>query len=130
MPEAKLYGAGSENLEDETFIGVVVTNRGLTSTLITHLTVHGFSSRWAKWRGRPDWSAFVPQPQFPGNPPNLPGTLEPNGIWHGHITYSQNMKEERDAGRLYVGIGGSHSDKVVYRRVPKPDPREEALEGD
>jgi hypothetical protein len=58
----------------------------------------------------------------------LPHVLEPGRNWHGMAVYTPKLEEMIKAGRLFVGVIGSHSDKMLLRRIRRWKPPENAKE--
>jgi hypothetical protein len=121
MPDAKLFGRAGR--DENTYLSVTVTNRGSAPTTITHMVLFNYPSRLAlllpRWLTR--WmKSQRPQTFFianTGTPGPIPYLLEPGRNWFGMATYTAELEKMIDAGRLYVGIIGSHRDKTKFARV-------------
>jgi hypothetical protein len=131
MANAKLFGGGQN--DPNTYLSVIVTNRGSAPTTITHMVFFNYPSRLARYAPRrvARWikslrpqTFFVPNTGAPGPIPYL---LQPGTNWFGMATYTPELEKMIAAGCLYVGIIGSHSDKTLFRRAsqashPLPSP--------
>jgi hypothetical protein len=129
MPRAKLFG-GVQDVN--TYLSVIVTNRGSAPTTITHLALFDYPNRLAlhvpRWSAR--WSKWLrPQTFFianTGTPGPIPYFLEPGKNWFGMATYTADLERMIQSGRLCVGIVGSHSNKTLFKRVRRWKPPEDA----
>jgi hypothetical protein len=132
MPDAKLFGGDVK--DSNTYLSVTVTNRGSAPTTITHMVLYDYPSelaiyvpqrlmrrRWMK-RLRP-WTAVVAKTGTPGP---LPYLLQSGTNWFGLATHTPDLERMIEAGRLYVGIIGSHSDKTLFKRVRRWKPPRDA----
>jgi hypothetical protein len=120
MPRAKLFGGVQDA---NTYLSVIVTNRGSAPTTITHFLLFYYPNQLAlylpRWSGR--WLKWLrPRPSFianTGTPGPIPYFLELGKNWFGMATYTPDLEQMIQSGRLCVGIVGSHSDKTLFKRV-------------
>src|SRR5262249_33165404 len=61
-------------------VALIVTNRGTTATMLTHMVVYSYPSWWAKWRKREVLCSLV-------NSPAIPFELDVNKTWMGFMFY-------------------------------------------
>jgi hypothetical protein len=94
-------------------VALTVINRGGSPTLLTHMVVYVFRSRWRRLRNKPDMAALVPTP-------DIPAKLDINGLWMGMMPYNSETSEARAKGRLYIGVCASHHNGHQLVRVPPP----------
>ena len=120
MANAKLVGG----IQDEnTYLSVIVTNRGSAPTTVTHMVLFNYPNQLALYAPRrlARWMKWIrPQTFFianTGQPGPIPYFLEPGKNWFGMATYTPDLVQMIQGGRLYVGIIGSHSDKTLFKRV-------------
>lgn len=99
-------------------LAVTVTNQGDAPTMITHMVLLKYDNWWKRWRGKASFTAFVPQPQWPGTE-GIPVKLDVNEYWIGMTKYEAKLTEIRETGKLYVGVICTHSNKYILARVPK-----------
>src|SRR5690349_5785957 len=71
MSDAIMIGNGRDDDEKDLMV-LTVTNRGKTSTTITHMVIFEMTSLWQRIRQRPKTSLLVPNPQPSGHPTILP----------------------------------------------------------
>jgi hypothetical protein len=130
MADAMLIGSGRE--DRNTYLSVSVTNRGSAPTSITHMVLYNYPSRSAQYI--PNWLTRWMKGQRPrtsivtntGAPGPLPYVLQPGHNWVGMATHTPELEQMIEAGRLYVGIIGSHSDRTLFRRVRRWKPPTDA----
>jgi hypothetical protein len=121
MSNAKLVGGIEE--DKNTYLSVSVTNRGSAPTTITHMVLFNYPSYLARWipSRLTRWMKQLRPETFiisnTGAPGKIPYVLQPGHTWIGMATYTPDLEQMIEAGRLYVGIIGSHSDKTFLRRV-------------
>jgi hypothetical protein len=94
---------------------LTVANRGTAPTMLTHMVVSTYKSRWHKWRNKPMLTGVV-------NNTNIPAKLDVNAYWIGQLFYDDKLKDAQKKGQLYIGVIASHSNKTFLERVPKPRP--------
>ncbi len=139
IPDAKIFGGVRE--DKNTYLSATVTNRGSAPTSITHMVLYNYAShlawyvpgrviryipgRLARWVKKQRPQTFVVANT--GAPGPLPYVLQPGHTWVGMVTHTPDMEQMIEAGRLYVGIIGSHSDKTFFRRVRRWKPPKDAV---
>ena len=121
MVEAKLYGG---NVDDEnSYISIIVTNRGNTSTTLTNMVLYDFPGRFLfLFQKCPRWlvrSLRIKPPKTmivvnPGNQP-LPHVLESGHNWYGRVVHDPVLIKMIDKGGLYVGVLASHSNNAFLK---------------
>jgi hypothetical protein len=141
MVDAKLVAGGQ--VDEETYLSATVTNRGSAPTTVTHMLLYNYPNRlaqhmpdrlvwfisglgrriphgfnWLIQRLRPE-TAFVISIGTPGP---IPFVLQPGHTWVGMAIHTAVLENWIKAGRLYVGIVGSHSDKTLFKRVRRWKP--------
>lgn len=132
IADAKLFGGVRP--DPNTYLSVTVTNRGSAATSITHMVLYNYRSRLAPYLPsrltRYRWMKELrPQTMIVANtgaPGPLPYVLQPGHTWVGMATHTPDLEQMIEAGRLYVGIIGSHSDKTLFRRVRRWKPPKDA----
>jgi hypothetical protein len=130
MTDAKLIG-GVQN-DSNTYLSATLTNRGSEPTTITHMLLYDYPSRLAQYVPRRLTRWFKKQrPQTfvinaIGAPGPLPYVLQPGHTWVGMATHTPDVERMIVAGRLYVGIIGSHSDQTLFKRVRRWKPPKDA----
>jgi hypothetical protein len=138
IPDAKLFGGARP--DPNTYVSATVTNRGSAPTSITHMVLYNYRNRLARYvpgrliRYAP--SRLIPwiRKQLPqtfivaatGAPGPLPYVLQPGHTWVGMATHTPELEQMIEAGRLYVGIIGSHSDKTLFKAVRRWRPPKDA----
>ncbi len=65
---------------------------------------------------------MVPKPEPKGYSPILPSQLEPNRRWTG-IVSKRSAPVDLETGKFYVGIGASHTKRMVLKRIPSRQPK-------
>jgi hypothetical protein len=91
---------------------LIVINRGTTPTMLTHMVLYGYPSRWAAWRRRgATLSAVV-------SAPTIPFHLDVNKTWMGFSLHNAESDDYRAKGQLYVGVISAHSDKNYLIKIP------------
>ena len=131
MAEAQIFGGGQQDEND--YLAITVTNRGSAPTTITNMVLFDYPSwismkfSWVRRfkRQRPK-TMVVTRPMLPGVPGQPPYVLEPGHNWQGMAVHTPELKQMIEAGRLHVGVFGSHSDKPLLRQVRKWRPPEDA----
>jgi hypothetical protein len=121
MADAVVVGGGRE--DRNTYLSAAVTNRGSAPTTITHMVLYNYRSRLARyipsrltrWMKKQRPETFVVTSI--GAPGPLPYVLQPGHTWVGMATHTSALEQMIEAGRLYVGIIGSHSDRTLFKRV-------------
>jgi len=130
MPDARLFG-GVQDVSNA-YLSVTITNRGSAPTTITHMLLYDYPSRLAQylprrlsgWTRKQRPQTFVINPI--GAPGPLPYVLQPGHTWLGMAIQNADLERMIEAGRLFVGIIGSHSDKTLFRRVRRWKPPKDA----
>ena len=120
----------AEGLQDnKTYLAITVTNRGDAATTITHMVLYDYPTRFAIWI--PKRPRFIVrwfkkhQPRtFVVNTTNMPPPhlLEPGRNWYGSAVHTPELEAMIKAGRLFVGVIGSLSDKILFLRVRRWTP--------
>jgi hypothetical protein len=105
-------------------LALFVINRGDTPTMITHMVLYSYRSRWAKFRRKNTWAAVV-------NSTNVPAEVGVNKQWTGIAFYEKDLPEARAKGHLYLGVIASHSNREFLIKVPprKPDIPQDTIGG-
>jgi len=90
------------------------------STNLENLFLYEYGSRWSRyhrwpWRRRPKRTMLVANPQMIGYPPNLPSQLDPNRRWTGIV----RKRFDVQTGDFWVGIGASHTKRLVFKHIPR-----------
>jgi len=134
-PEAQLFGGGVQ--DDKTYLAITVTNRGTAATTIAHMVLYNYPDRlsltlsklshvlfkWPRfvwrWRTQHEPKTFI---VINPEPIPLPHLLEPGRNWQGMAFHTSEMQKMIDGGRLFVGVIGSHSSKILLRRVRRWTP--------
>jgi hypothetical protein len=145
MANAKLLGGG--RVDPNTYLSATVTNRGSAPTTITHMLLYNYRNRLAQhvpdrafWlinrlaRHMPDrltWWIKKLRPETAvvnsiGAPGPIPFVLQPGHTWVGMAIYTPDLEKMIGAGRLYVGIVGSHSDKTLFKLARRWKPPKDA----
>jgi hypothetical protein len=132
LPDAKLIGG--VQVDKNAYLSVTVTNRGSAPTSITHMVLYNYQSRLAqyfprlltryRWMKKRRPQTFVINTI--GVPGPVPYVLQPGHTWVGMATHTPDLEQMIEAGRLYVGIIGSHSDKTLFKRVQRWKPPKDA----
>lgn len=130
MVAAKFFGGGLE--DKHTYLAVHLTNRGSAATTITHFVLYDYPSKLAMripdWLGRwmkKQWpKTAVVNTGAPGDP--LPYVLQPGHTWAGYARHTPDLEQMIAGGRLHAGIIGSHSDKILFKRVRRWTPPKDA----
>lgn len=129
MVDAEIFGAGQQ--EGNIYVAVTVTNRGNAATTITHMVLYDYPSQFAlrlpsrlrrRFKSQRPNTFVVVNPILPGMPGQLPFVLEPGRNWQGMAVHTPELERMIQAGRLYVGVIGSHSDKALFQRVRRWTP--------
>ncbi len=122
MSDAILVGGGLE--DKKTYLAITVTNRGDAATTITHMVLYDYPNRLAVWlpkrpRFITRWFKKYQPTTFIVNTIDMPPpyALEPGRNWHGKAVHTPELEAMIKAGRLFVGVIGSHSDKILFMRV-------------
>ncbi|GAA5266701.1 hypothetical protein ACOSOMT5_P3132 [Acidiphilium sp. MT5] len=127
MSDAIFVGGGLE--DKKKYIAITVRNRGDAATTITHMVLYNYPSRLAVWLPkRPRFMVRLLKKYQPATfivnttdmPP--PYVLEPGRNWHGMAAHTPELEAMIKAGRLFVGVIGSHSDKPRLMRVRRWTP--------
>ncbi|NTH63932.1 hypothetical protein G6L33_08745 [Agrobacterium rhizogenes] len=118
-PEMKLVQHGQ--MSEQTYVTVNVTNRGESTTTLTHLALHDYPTLWRRIRNKPAQTMVVPMPNLPGGQ-QFPYVLQPGHAWSGMVIRDQALKNLIDAGTLWIAIYATHTGKPLYARVRKPSP--------
>ncbi|HKN22614.1 MAG TPA: hypothetical protein VJX73_14415 [Terracidiphilus sp.] len=119
---------------------ITVANRGTAATTITHMALHNYPDRLShflsKLPGVPfRWPRFVRRWRKKHGPQTfivntvrmpLPHVLEPGRNWHGMAVHTPEVEKMIGDGRLFVGVIGSHSGKILFRRVRRWTPPKDA----
>jgi hypothetical protein len=92
---------------------LTVINRGTDPTMLTHMVVFTFESRWRRFRNKASKTGVV-------NSPNIPAKLDVNATWMGQMFYTDDLRKAHAAGQLYIGLIASHSNKTFLVHVPPP----------
>lgn len=130
MVDAKFFGGVIQ--DDKAYLSITVTNRGSAATTITHMVLYDYPNRLSLFLSK--CPRFVRrwfkkhQPQtFVVNTVQMPPpyVLEPGRNWHGMAVHTPQLEQMIDAGRLFVGVIGSHSDKTFFPRVRRWTPPED-----
>ena len=129
MADAKFLGGVQR--DDKTYIAITVTNRGSAATTITHMVLYNYPSLVGLWlpkrpRFLNRWLKRYWPETFVVNTVQqpLPHVLEPGRNWHGMAVHTPKLEAMIKAGRLFVGVIGSHSDKILWRRIRRWKPPE------
>jgi hypothetical protein len=127
MTEAQLVGSGQQDKND--YLAITVTNRGSASTTITNMVLFDYPSWISSWfpfvrrfKNQRPKTMIVTRPVLPGVPGQPPYVLQPGHNWQGMAVHTPELKRMIGAGRLHVGVVGSHSDKPLLLRVRKWKP--------
>jgi hypothetical protein len=129
IADAKLYGG--DHQDENTYVAVTVTNRGDAATTITHMVLYDYPSRLAlslpsrlsrRFKSQRPKTFVVTNPILPGMPGQPPFVLEPGRNWQGMAAHTPELERMIKAGRLYVGVIGSHSDRTLFQRVRRWTP--------
>lgn len=126
--DAKFFG-GIEK-DDQTYLAVTVTNRGSAATTITHMVLFNYPNTFGIWLPkRPRFLARLFKKHLPKTfivantgEMRIPYVLEPGRNWHGTAVHTPDLEGMIAAGRLFVGIIGSHSDKPLFMRIRRWKP--------
>lgn len=97
--------------DGEMRIALTVRNRGNAPTMLTHLVLYGYETRWKKFRNDSCFAAV-------GTDPSIPCELGLNRSWTGIVRYMPELTKLREDGKLYVGVVSAHSDKNFLIKVP------------
>ena len=90
-----------------------VVNRGSVPTVLNTMLVFRFKTAWHRFRRRPLMAAVVLNPGS-----NLPYELGTNKSWTGMLEHTDETKEARALGQLYLGVAATHSSRQFFVRVP------------
>lgn len=124
-PDAKRFDNEMKPLDDNTYVQVVVTNRGSAPTTITRMVLYEYPSevaiyipqRLRRWK----WVRELGQGRvFIAHSCTLcriPYLLQPGIYWIGLVKHAPDLKKAIESGRLYVGIICTHSDKALFKRL-------------
>jgi hypothetical protein len=121
ITDARLISGSQE--DKNTYVSLTVMNRGSAPTTITHMILYSYPSRLALWISArlTRWMKQQRPQTFivanTGAPGPLPYVLEPGHHWVGMATHTPELERMIDAGRLYVGVIGSHSNKPQFMAV-------------
>jgi hypothetical protein len=120
---------GGRQRDSNTYLATTVTNRGDAATTITHMVLYNYPSRLALWlpkrpRFLARWFKKHQPKTFLVNTVEMPPpyVLEPGRNWHGRAVHTPELEGMIKAGRLFVGVIGSHSDKILFKRVRRWTP--------
>ena len=136
MVDAETFGGGHQ--DGNTYIAATVTNRGTAATTITHMVLYDYPTQFALWlpsrlcrrlKSQRPKTFVVVNPILPGMLGQLPFVLEPGRNWQGMAIHTPELEHMIEAGRLYVGVIGSHSDNTLFRRVRRWKPPQDAKAG-
>ena len=127
MADAILVGGGPQ--DDKAYLAIIVTNRGDAATTITHMVLYNYPTDLALWlpkrpRFLVRWFKKHQPKTFIVNTTDMPPpyVLEPGRNWHGRAVHTPELETMIKAGRLFVGVIGSHSDKILFMRVRRWTP--------
>lgn len=127
MADAIFVESGSK--DKKKYLAITVTNRGDTATTITHMVLYNYPSRLAVWiPKRPRVMVRLLKKSQPATfivnttAMPIPYVLEPGRNWHGMAAHTPELEAMIKAGRLFVGVIGSHSDKPWLMRVRRWTP--------
>ncbi len=132
MVDTETFGGHQDS---NTYLAVTVTNRGNAATTITHMVLNDYPSRFGLWlpsrlcrriKSQRPQTFVVVNPILPGMPGQLPFVLEPGRNWHGMAVHTPELERMIEAGRLYAGVVGSHSNKTLLQRVRRWTPPKNA----
>lgn len=92
---------------------LTVTNRGTYPTMLTHMIVFTYDNWWKRLRDKPTKTAII-------NSPNIPAKVEANAYWMGYVLYDDDLRKKMKAGKVYIGVYATHSDKKYLKRLVPP----------
>jgi hypothetical protein len=120
MSDAGVIGGIDEDNRPK--FALTVTNRGSMPTVITHMILFGYKNWLSKIRGKPFFTAIIPNPA-PTHP--IPFHLDSNKYWIGVGYYrgdKKEIQEMRAKGQLYCGVICTHSSKeYLIKLQPKKE---------
>ena len=90
---------------------LTVINRGTAPTMLTHMVVYLYRSRWRRFRNKSYLAGVV-------NSDRIPSKVDINGTWNGLMAYNDKTIEGRKQGHLYIGVIASHANGSYLVRVP------------
>lgn len=118
MDNAKMFGGGASPMSPDGQIALIVTNQGSAATTITHMVMLEFPTLVRRLRMRPARTAFIPSPQLPGYPSNIPGELAPAHQWFGMSNDPVLTYPDARNGRFYLGIYATNRDRPYLIKIP------------
>ena len=78
-----------------------------------------YDGTWGRLLGRSNFNAVISN-AAPYGGHEIPTKLEVGQVWHGQVTYNQELAERALAGNLCVGIACSHRRREYMKRVKLP----------
>jgi hypothetical protein len=114
-PNMKLYLRGETS--DATYLTVTVSNRGQSTTTVTHFGLNAYPTIWRRIRNKPSHTMAVPMANPPGGQ-QLPHILQPGHHWSGMAIQDDDVARMIKAQTLWVTIYAAHRQKPFYKRVP------------
>jgi hypothetical protein len=115
MADAAVFPSANDS---QPMLALNVTNRGGAPTIITGFYVYFYPSLWKRLLRKPSFRAAV-NPYSNREVPALPANIGVNERWMGTLRYDDQTTAARQQGHLYVGIGASHSNRVLLKKVPR-----------
>lgn len=113
-PNMQSYGAMPSEMDDKTYVVVVVTNTGDKKSTLTHLVGFQYNSYIGYLLNKSISSFFVTNAALVQP---LPHALEPGEQWQGIIEQNSDLENMSRSGRFYCGVYHSNNKKPVLRRV-------------
>lgn len=115
-PNMEIFG-GHEP-DENTYVMVVVVNRGDRATTITHLTAYYFKDKLSRIRKKADKSMFITDPS-PSQP--IPHKLNPGEQWMGMIIQDEELEQRAKSGILCVSVVHTGKEKLSYQQINIPE---------
>ena len=122
MDNAKMFGGSAAKDLPDGQIVLIVTNQGSAPTTITQMVMLEFPTLLRRLRIRPARNAFIPSPQLPGYPSNIPGELAPAHQWFGMSNDPALTCPDARNGKFYLGIYATNHDRPYLIKIPAAKP--------
>lgn len=112
----------SDPPDPSTYLVVTASNTGNTPTTITHLALFKYDNIFRKFINKKSLQRLIINPQFLGDPANIPKLLSPGERWMGVAIYDDEgeLANLIATGKLYAAIHASHKSRATVTRIPVP----------